>query len=130
TIEVQAPPGTTIGHVNQNWSVCFPTFTVCSGTGSALVKVKGPFCTESFPCCCEVKFRVTTMAGNEIGVIAKQWSGIVKEYFTDADNFGVSFPLDMDVYCKAALLACTMLIDYMFFESTPTGKRDAPGMLD
>ncbi|KAG0431788.1 hypothetical protein HPB47_021451 [Ixodes persulcatus] len=138
TIEVQAPPGTTIGHVNQDWSICFPNFTVCSRTGNALVKVKGPFCTESLPCCGDVKFR---------------------EYFTDADNFGVSFPLDMDVYCKAALLACTMLIalcnalsacvtsgglrftapspagkfsmeDYMFFEKTPTGKHDAPGMLD
>ncbi|CAN7940344.1 unnamed protein product, partial [Ixodes pacificus] len=74
--------------------------------------------------------KVTTLAGNEIGVITKQWSGLVKEYFTDADNFGVSFPLDMDVHCKAALMACTMLIDYMFFESTSSSKDDVPGMLD
>ena len=24
-----------------------------------------------------------------VGKISKQWSGLVKEYFTDADNFGI-----------------------------------------
>jgi len=26
----------------------------------------------------------------QVGKISKQWSGFMKEYFTDADNFGVS----------------------------------------
>ena len=26
----------------------------------------------------------------EVGKISKQWSGLIKEMFTDADNFGVS----------------------------------------
>ncbi|CAN7985084.1 unnamed protein product [Ixodes hexagonus] len=109
-MEVQAPPGTTIAYVNQNWSICFPSFTIASRTGTPLVYVQGPLCTQSLPCCCDVKFKVTTLGGNEIGLITKQWSGLIKEYFTDADNFGVSFPVDMDVHCKAGLLACTMLI--------------------
>ena len=25
----------------------------------------------------------------EVGKITKQWSGLAKEYFTDADNFGI-----------------------------------------
>ena len=33
----------------------------------------------------------------QVGKITKQWSGIGKELFTDADNFGVSFPKDLDV---------------------------------
>ncbi|XP_063297608.1 phospholipid scramblase 1-like isoform X1 [Pelobates fuscus] len=27
-LEVQSPPGTTIGYVIQNWSLCQPTFTI------------------------------------------------------------------------------------------------------
>jgi len=27
---------------------------------------------------------------HQVGKISKQWTGFVKEYFTDADNFGVS----------------------------------------
>lgn len=50
------------------------------------------------------------MNGVAIGTITKKWSGLIKEFFTDADNFGVSFPKDLDVHLKASLLAATMLI--------------------
>ena len=33
----------------------------------------------------------------EVGKITKQWSGLGKEMFTDADNFGINFPMDLDV---------------------------------
>ncbi len=64
--------------------------------------------------------------------MSKKWSGLAKEYFTDADNFGVqckpvhgntisqlsSFiplspnvvPMDLDVKMKAVVLAATFLI--------------------
>ena len=29
------------------------------------------------------------MEGKEVGCITKQWTGLVKEMFTQADNFGV-----------------------------------------
>lgn len=32
----------------------------------------------------------------EVGKISKQWGGLAKEYFTDADNFGIQ--------CELALL--------------------------
>ena len=46
----------------------------------------------------------------QVGRISKQWSGLVKEMFTDADNFGVVFPMDLDVKVKATTLAATFLI--------------------
>ena len=33
----------------------------------------------------------------KVGMITKQWTGFAKEAFTDSDNFGISFPLDLDV---------------------------------
>ena len=45
-----------------------------------------------------------------VGRISKQWTGLVKEVFTDADNFGVTFPMDLDVKIKATTLAATFLI--------------------
>ena len=45
-----------------------------------------------------------------VGQISKQWSGLAKEIFTDADNFGVTFPLDMDVKTKATMLGAVFLI--------------------
>ena len=45
-----------------------------------------------------------------VGQIRKQWTGLVKEMFTDADNFGVTFPMDLDVNVKATLLGAIFLI--------------------
>jgi hypothetical protein len=52
----------------------------------------------------------STQTGEEIGKISKQWTGFVKETFTDADNFGIYFPFDLDVKLKAVLLAALFLI--------------------
>ena len=35
----------------------------------------------------------------DIGKISKQWGGLAKEYFTDADNFGIQ--------CMYCFCACT-----------------------
>ena len=42
--------------------------------------------------------------------IKKQFSGLLKEYFTDADNYAVTFPVDMDPKLKAILIGATILI--------------------
>lgn len=49
-----------------------------------------------------------------VGKISKQWSGLVKEAFTDADNFGIQFPLDLDVKMKAVMLGACFLIVSLF----------------
>ena len=50
-----------------------------------------------------------------VGRVTKQWSGLVKEAFTDADNFGISFPIDLDVNVKATLLGAVFLIVSWFY---------------
>ena len=54
--------------------------------------------------------KVLTNDGSEVGKITKQWSGLAREAFTDSDNFGVTFPMDLDVRCKITLLAAVFLI--------------------
>lgn len=56
------------------------------------------------------------MNGDEVGKISKQWSGLAREMFTDADFFGINFPMDLDVRMKAVMLGACFLIDAMFFE--------------
>lgn len=129
-MEVQAPPGKTIAYVYQRWSLCYPWFSIHDRNQKRVLDIVGPLCTQSMPCKCDVDFKVYSVNGYEIGKITKQWSGLIKEYFTNADTFGVSFPLDMDVHVKAALIAATMLIDYMFFEEAYKQSDDrGPGMM-
>lgn len=117
-LEVSSPPGTIIGVVRQDWTLCKPAFTIFGADKTTpVVKIQGPFCTTSF-CGGDVEFQVLDLAGTKIGAIKKQWSGFIKESLTDADNFGITFPLNLDVHVKATLLGALMLIDFMFFEKT------------
>jgi hypothetical protein len=52
----------------------------------------------------------------EVGKISKQWTGYVREAYTDADNFGATFPMDLDVKIKAVLLAGVFLIVIYIFK--------------
>ncbi|KAL4677621.1 hypothetical protein H8959_020295, partial [Pygathrix nigripes] len=45
-----------------------------------------------------------------VGRISKHWSGLLREAFTDADNFGIQFPRDLDVKLKAVMIGACFLI--------------------
>ncbi|XP_065388743.1 phospholipid scramblase 3 isoform X3 [Macaca fascicularis] len=114
-MEVQAPPGTTIGHVLQTWHPFLPKFSIQDADRQTVLRVVGPCWTCG--CGTDTNFEVKTRdESRSVGRISKQWGGLVREAFTDADDFGLQFPLDLDVRVKAVLLGATFLIDYMFFE--------------
>ncbi|XP_053565982.1 phospholipid scramblase 2 [Bombina bombina] len=114
-LEVEAPPGNPIGYVVQNWHPCLPKFTIQNEKGENVLKIRGPCIPCS--CCSDVNFEIKTLDETSVvGKISKQWTGLIKESFTDADNFGVQFPMDLDVKIKAVVLGALFLIDFMFFE--------------
>ncbi|XP_077149074.1 phospholipid scramblase 1-like [Ranitomeya variabilis] len=114
-LEVQSPPGITIGYVIQNWHPFLPKFTIQNERHENVLRIVGPCLTCS--CCSDINFMVKSVDEIfEVGRISKQWSGLVNEMCTDADNFGVQFPINLDVKIKAVMLGACFLIDFMFFE--------------
>ncbi|XP_047242477.1 phospholipid scramblase 2-like isoform X1 [Girardinichthys multiradiatus] len=114
-MEVQAPPGTTVGFVKQDWHPFLPKFSIQGADGQTLLRLEGP--CFACNCCGDVNFELKGKDGDQsIGRISKQWSGLLKEVFTDTDNFGIQFPMDLDVKIKAVLMGACFLIDFMFFE--------------
>jgi len=107
--------GQVVGKIKQRADCTEPVFSICDASGEEILKVKGPVCVIS--CCGDIDFEVLTKDGQQIGKVTKQWSGLVREAYTDADNFGVSFPMDLDVRVKLTLMAMVFLIDFMFFET-------------
>ncbi|XP_069976399.1 phospholipid scramblase 2 isoform X2 [Penaeus vannamei] len=119
SIEVTSPPGTVIGSIHQEWSILAPKFTVRNASDDVILRIEGPFCTYSI--CGDVEFQVLSPDGStQVGKISKQWTGLAKEAFTDADNFGITFPIDLDVKMKATLLGAVFLIDAIYFEKWDT----------
>ena len=109
--------------MKQKWSTWKPKFDVKDEFGNVVLKIKGPCCTTAV-CGGNVEFRVMSKDGfTEVGKISKKWADVVQEAFTDADIFGISFPVVLDVKVKATLLGAVFLIDFMYFESIPQQPR-------
>lgn len=126
SMEVSAPPGSHIGTIEQEWSIFSPSFRIKNAAGEVVLRIEGPFCT--FSLCGDVEFKIVTLNGDQVGKISKQWSGLAREMFTDADFFGITFPMDLDVHMKATMLGACFLIDAMFFEKSGNQENDRPGM--
>ena len=113
------------GTVQRKCNPCCPGYTILNNDGADVLTVTGPCCcmlaVAGF-CCKDQKWEVNSLDGQEVGAIAKQHSGLLKEIMTDSDNFSVNFPLDLDAMVKATLLGAVFLIDFNFYE-TPREQK-------
>ena len=57
-MEVQAPPGTTIGYVKQDWHPCLPKFSIQDANKKTVLKLDGP--CFACNCCGDVNFEVSS----------------------------------------------------------------------
>jgi uncharacterized protein YxjI len=102
--------GELIGTIQRQFSIFRRIYSVLDSLGNELFKIFGPLL---HPWTFEIKKGV-----EQHGKIIKKWSGLLKEGFTDADNFGVTFPREWDKKIKALLLGAVFLIDFVHFENT------------
>ncbi|KAG8186680.1 hypothetical protein JTE90_014754 [Oedothorax gibbosus] len=119
-IEIYSPPGTLVGRVAEEWSIFNPKYRIENAAEDTIFQITGPFCVAS--CCSDVDFPVIAASGVKVGKITKQWSGLLREAFTDGDHFGITFPIDLDVTMKAVLLGALFLIDFNYFETKQNNK--------
>eukprot|EP00128_Syssomonas_multiformis_P017206 Colp12_sorted_trinity150504_noHs@9021 len=121
-MEVEAPVGNLLGTIEQEYTLWGHHFLIKLASGETVLKLKAPCCVCD---CFNNTIDVTTADGSRvIGSIRKKWNGIVQEVFTNADSFGVNFPMDLDVRAKAMLVAAVFLIDFMFFEDNANNNHN------
>uniref|UniRef100_A0A8D2LMJ2 Phospholipid scramblase n=1 Tax=Varanus komodoensis TaxID=61221 RepID=A0A8D2LMJ2_VARKO len=111
-LEVQSPPGTTVGYVVQKWDPLLPKFTIRDASKEDILKIIGPYATCG--CFGDVDFEVKSLNDmSTIGKISKYWSGFVNNIFTNTANFGIQVPADLDVKIKAVMIgACFLLPEH------------------
>jgi hypothetical protein len=70
-------------------------------------------------------FTIFDSNGNEMGVITKKWGGLLKEVFTDADQFTIDFSrFNWTEEQKAILLFSCLSVDLDFFEDNSGSVLD------
>lgn len=108
TMSVCAPPSVSIGGVEQECTLCFPSFAVKNSNNETVLRLEGPL---FYSPCGYSKFNIISINGVKIGKISIR----SRESFRYSEYFRVSFALDMDVKIKAVLLGAGFLVVISFF---------------
>ena len=98
-----------LGTIKRNFAILRRIYSVLDSSGKKIFQLLGPIL---HPWTFEIKDE-----SKEYGKITKKWSGLMKEGFTDADNFGVTFPRNWTIEQKAIFLGAVFLIDFVHFEN-------------
>ncbi|KAL8615258.1 hypothetical protein ACOMHN_051750 [Nucella lapillus] len=116
--QVEDRNGEILGHIANLPFCCYPLFGIFDAQKNLIAEIKGPCCPCQMVCCTnDIYFVISDLKdGTEMGKISKQWPGLLKEMFTDSDNFRVSFPINMDVKKKALMFGAIFIIDIMLYE--------------
>ncbi|HVG62530.1 MAG TPA: phospholipid scramblase-related protein [Hyalangium sp.] len=108
-LDVEDGEGRPLGSVQQRFAFFQRLYDVLGPSGELLASLRGPF------------FKPWTFNieqnGHEVGRIQKRWSGLGREMFSDADNFGVTFEQVRDARLRSLAVAATFLIDFVHFEN-------------
>ena len=110
-LEIRDPQGNVLGAIQKRWTWFRRKYTVEGADGQEIATLFGPFWRPW-----TFKILLPESGEQEMGLIQKKWSGLLKEAFSDADNFWVAFEQVTDPKLRAVLFAATVLIDIVHFE--------------
>lgn len=118
--EVEAWDGQVMGILQQRLAIVRRRIDVLTPAGHELARIVGPLLR---PWTFEVEQK-----GRHIATIRKKWSGLGREFFTDADNFGIELHAPVDGRLRQLLVAATMMVDLLWFEERK-GQGGLVGLL-
>lgn len=108
-LEVLDNKGVSLGTIRREFRLLRREYSVFDTRGNRTYSLFGPLLK---PWTFQILER-----NQELGKITKKWSGLLKEGFTDADNFAVEFPVNWEKERKALFLGAVFLIDFIHFEN-------------
>ena len=108
-LAIYGSTGNLLGTLKREFSLFRRIYSIFDPNGRQIFQLFGPILR---PWTFEIR-----NDSKELGKITKKWTGFLKEGFTDADNFGVTFPNNWSNEQKALFLGAVFLIDFVHFEN-------------
>ena len=122
------------GRIKEPWRLCSPFFETYDEADGSKYALEIPCCQCGFccrNCCCG---KCSEVFGNiykvenlsvPVGVVKKK-ENCIQEMISDANTFIITFPVDATIGDKLNLIACVLLIDYRYYE-TSGGSNQGTG---
>jgi uncharacterized protein YxjI len=110
-LEVTDAGGQYLGAVQQRFAILSKRFDVEGPRGETIMTVSSPIWKIwTFP---------FSRGGVQAALVEKKWSGLLKEAFTDSDNFRVSYEpaVNLGENERRLVLAAALFIDLQYFEA-------------
>lgn len=110
-VDIITPDGRTVGYLKSKLLSLGGCFMVFDPNDKQIAEIKGDWKGWNF--------KITDSTGREIGIVAKKWAGLAKEFFTTADNYAIALNDDVDLQPGfiTLLLAAGLAIDTVFKEA-------------
>lgn len=110
TLYISDYNGRRIGHLEQRFAIFRKKFDLFDSNGQLVARINSSF------------FRFWTFEfyreNKKLATIQKKWSGALGEFFTDKDNFLVSFAdPNLSVDTKVLMLSTCVMVDIVYFEN-------------
>lgn len=105
---VRDSSGKILGHVYRKFGILYKKYDLCNDQGKIFARIESPIWRLW-------TFFIKDHTEREIGTISKNWGGLLKEIFTDADKFQVSFK-GRSWLEKAIIFSAAISIDMDFFD--------------
>jgi len=103
-ITVTMPDGTAPFYIKQRFKLLSAGFTILDSSQQKIGDISGDWKAWNFT--------ITDISGTEIGRVNKKWGGALKELFTTADKYMVSFDrTEMEYHKKVAIISAAITID-------------------
>ncbi len=110
-LNVQDGSGTPLGSLHRKFAMLSRRFALLDSGGQQIAGLNGRVFRP-------YTFTLNNASGQEMGRIVKQWGGILREGFTDADTFSIQFSdVERSQEIRLLLIASAFAIDLDFFEN-------------
>ncbi|XP_064483172.1 phospholipid scramblase 2-like isoform X2 [Ornithodoros turicata] len=114
-IIVEAPEGQVVGYVQEDCSTVCSSFTILDANGVSVLKVQG-LCTCVLIPCCPGPTYFAIYVPDTIQAIGWIQFGDCPLTESRMQVAMMQYPKDLDVGLKATVIACAMLIKYIFYD--------------
>ena len=101
--------------MRRRWHLWRDVYQVCDPRDRVRFEIRGPLLRLPFV---SHTYRISR-DGVVVGEAAKQWGGVLQEYFTDADAFRARVDRNLAPIDKLLLFAAVVLIDFGRYERNP-----------